>query len=488
MLRVLAFLGLLLVGGAAHAQPTITGGCGMNASPCPVTATNGVTQTLGVWAAQIPPLSLTSTVPYVLFGDSISANSDDNSLGTYSGGVITPKTPCTTSCFTYATLGYGSWLNFYTSERIQRVPNTGNFGIVGDTCVDMDTAARMNPVLASGARLVVMDCGYNDIATAASTPAQIIAANYDMYSQFLSRGIVVIKIGVYPGGTNTSTQNLQASQVNQADRQYAATGHSGFYFIDMDGVMTDPSQSTWTRRSGYEADNIHPSAIGASAMAWAIANVVNQIVPAYRNAAISNSDIFDATNNTTGNLLTNGAMQGSGGSLSGGCSGTLASSSSLTGVSGVGCAATAGLQLSNGAYYQNITLSGSYTNASPIVNFAMGATSLSNFSQGDVVEGCIWVRLTGTTTNIAGLAAALLPTENAISYQRVGMFGLSYSQPFPSTGFPVSSFFPVCTPRHTVTTSPTTEVLSLWIQLIGGTSLTAAASVDVAAFELRKVQ
>lgn len=142
--------------------------------------------------------------------------------------------------------GYGTWTNIYSGYRIPRPPLSYDFGVSGNTTGQM--LGRIGPVIAAQCDVIIMGGGTND-AVGSVPCATTVANNYAMYSQLLPSSIV-IKMSIFPrpgrppsGSGFTLTQAQNAACVNNADRKFAATaGNKGFYFVDLNGVMTDPSQ------------------------------------------------------------------------------------------------------------------------------------------------------------------------------------------------------------------------------------------------------
>lgn len=408
--------------------------------------------------------------------------------GVYSSwrvAVTNPAIPCTTLCYTYNDLGYASWVDFYTGNRVLRVPNgavgtsaQGNFGIAGDLCFYMDTPLRLQPVLNSGADFVIIECGINDMFS--STPNQVIASLHDMYAQFANAGITVFRPSLFPQSNSTDQQCQWISQVNAADQQYQSENHPGWYFVNLDGIMTDPSQPVCTTRPGYLADQVHPSAVGASAMGSAIAQAI-----------IANMNLAPAQHPGGGGLMSNPIMSGTSGTATGGCTGTVANGFTLDGTNsgGVTCVGTKE-SLFAGHEAQVVTLSGNLTSDAPSLFLITSVSIPSDILPGDKIQACIWVRDINPTAGIAAISGALFSTENGTSYEAGGMFGGHpgyYSDPIAAAGFNGNGFYPVCTPVHVVTVSPTSVWVGLYVEFIAGTGIGVEGTIEVAKVTLRKV-
>jgi lysophospholipase L1-like esterase len=469
--------------------------------------------------ASLPPIPIPITSNYLalpilpngtkllLLGTSITANSDFDAVqNSYSGGQFTQAT-CGTQCWSYYAGGFGSWLSLYTNNRVNRAPGTNNFGVVGETVVDMATPGWLNKLLAAvvpGQTITVVQGGDNDIEANASCTT-IETSLRTIYTALQAKGSIVIRPTIYPRGGSAAWNTSQyqvAACVNQSDLRFAqesGNGRGSFYVVNMDAVIGDPSQTTATPRSGYLLDGVHPSVVGASAYAYAVAQVINQLIPNWRIPVANCSDVFNSTYNPAGNFLTNGCMAGgSSGSLGGAAAGVVATGWNLFVPSISGLTVTGAVpqvsdgSLPAGSYYQSITLSGTYTyagvNGLQAANFYQ-TMSTSDFTSGEIVEGCAFVRIKNNT-NMIGAAIEYSATENAnsvIQYSGQPAAG-DGSFAMASAGFADGAFHEICTPPHTVATpisSPTLQI-SLWLTNQSG-SATAAGEMDVAGIYFKPV-
>jgi lysophospholipase L1-like esterase len=426
---------------------------------------------------------------YALFGTSITANSDTDDAGTWSGGTLTPNTPCTTPCGTAISASYGTWLNLYLNSSVSRPANTLNFGVVGDITSDM--LARVGTVVAARPDLVVLEGGANDMD--AYTCAQTVANLRAMYAQFLGAGIAVVRPTIYPrtgAAAYDATGQNEMSCINTADRAYAAaSGHQGFFLVDLDDVMGDPATSPFTVRSGYlQSDNVHPNEVGGSAMGWAIAQVINKYRPSWLAPNVNQSDAYDATNNPGGNMLPALTFSGSGGSKTG-CTGTAATNFTFSNANagGAACALTVAA-LSDGANEQTFAISGSKTGSNSYFTIGVAAGSARTYvNDGDTIEFCGWVKL-GSNSNISGIQFSLAATDDVGAFARyAGTSNTAYA--LPAAGFASGGFVRFCTPRRTITGSihAGTLAMNIYIYLVDG-SVSPAGTFELRDISLRKVQ
>lgn len=437
------------------------------------------------WVPSTSPGGL-APITWGLFGSSLASQADEANAGT---GTCPFST---TNCFSYFNgAASGTFLNLYLNKRLARPSGTGNYGVSGDTTSGM--LARIGAVLANHYDVIfIKGGGDNDVANNVACPT--IVANYQAIWTAFPFGTKIIQDGLYPRGGSvayTTAQTQTALCVNQAMAAWAQeVGHSGFYYVDLDPAMSDPTQSTWTPLSGYVesgTNGAHTTPLGSSAIAWADAKIVNQLVPDWQVPTFTASDTYNATYNLRGNLLPNGILTGSSGTVSGtGCSGTAANSTTLS-CANSGAATVVGSQttLSDNTPAQVITISGNYSGTSPYVSFTQSVATPSNVNAGDIVQGLCYVGLTGAS-NISGLQVQLGDTESSTNYN-YSTGGGDSTNPLPAA-WATASLVPIATPQRLVGATPSAMDLAVDIQFITNASSTpVAATVTLRGCEIRKV-
>ena len=392
---------------------------------------------------------LSSARTLVIYGDSITANADSNYY---------TATPCTTGCFSKVYTTYMTWASIYSNYRLFRAPNTNNCGYSGYVATQI--LAAIGCPLGSGADVVLMEGGGND-ASNGVTCASAKATYRQIYAQLLAAGKTVIKVGIYPrsGSSAFTTAAANVAQcLNDADRRYAEeTGNANFYFVDLDPVVLDPTQSIWAIKSGYlESDGQHPSQVGGSAEGYAVAQVINQIVPNWRVPLVTDGDTYDATNNPAGNLLPNGAMTGTTGSVSG-CTGTAPTGITVTASLGGATCVIATTTLSDGRSAMTITLSGSYTGSNLYVSVSQPVGTPGNINVGDVLDAGLWLNIGSNA--IGGVLVRHQITDGGTNYYYDGSNNDASYEPWPTGGMPDSAQHTVVTPRRTVAGTVTGDLL-----------------------------
>jgi hypothetical protein len=133
-------------------------------------------------------------------------------------------------------------------------------------------------------------------------------------------GIHVIVMPMPPraGALLTQAQIQQAQRLYNYQREFCRK-YRGYYFVDYMGYWLDQTSTTSVPLAGYvKTDNLHPTAVGAYWMGKALTDILLSIFPIRQTVLLPNADIYNATDNPTGNLLFSGStnyglMAGTGG-------------------------------------------------------------------------------------------------------------------------------------------------------------------------------
>lgn len=191
---------------------------------------------------------------------------------------------------------------YFTAARWflgQRFPSVINAGVSGDTTTLI--AARIAAVTATNPDVVVVFCGINDCLTAdvnnVSTVISTAQTNLTtIYDALTAAGAYIVAIPIWPvskfvGGLDPGTYvRLAISRINSfifkqtetranfvvadigAAFRNCNTNHEPFYSND---TTLDPAGYP-----GFLSDGIHPSASGAFAAGYLLANILDPIFPA----------------------------------------------------------------------------------------------------------------------------------------------------------------------------------------------------------------
>lgn len=335
-----------------------------------------------------------------LLGDSITRNGIDN---------ITTETR-------NANRGMTHWLPFLTSQRFVS-PQELNFGVSGQTSAQI--AARVSSVVASGAGVCVVLAGTNDIGSL--TVAQTKANLATIYKVLAAAKIMIIAMPILPRTLSGESNYSFPQQINEWIRAQA-NNYAGFRFIDP-YTFGDQYSTTYSPRSGYTFDGLHPVAIGAFTITQPIADCLNALIPYPGMAVRSVCDYWNGYN-PRGVLNANALFGGTGGVLGGGVTGQVADSYRVQAFANGGAigsltvACDKNTATRTGGVNQRIVVGGSATggfDTSVILDYPAG---LSNIAAGDTLEMLADIEIAGATIGVSGVEAYLAVQLNG-TYQYV---------------------------------------------------------------------
>jgi hypothetical protein len=246
----------------------------------------------------------------VVLGDSISALAID------------PASPHHGS---WSNHGYVAWLWRYLKQSVN-LPFSNLLAVSGVN-VSSVVANQLPAAIASGADIAIVHCGINSILVTPESLSTISAGLTMIYQSLLNAGMFVIAI---PIRATTDPNALSGADlqkfcaVNSFIASFCANA-SGMLLIDVNPTYLD--FSTGKAQSKYLLDGIHDIQLGAMTMAQLLANAISPLIPTTDDLFMHVNDLFDLTNNVTGNLIANGLLQtGTGGpvgTLANGATGTV---------------------------------------------------------------------------------------------------------------------------------------------------------------------
>lgn len=266
--------------------------------------------------------------------------------------------------------GFGTWANA-SAQALPFVPLTGNLGIAGNTTTDM--LSRIATVTAVNPAIVVMDGGVNDVL--ADVSASTILSNLQAcYTAILLSGTTkrIIQTTIAPFYAPTTLSPAQ-----EAVRQAVNVGLysiPGISVVNLEAVVT---------ASDVLADGYHYNTLGASKVGAAVGGALA--------AAFTSGDIFTLLTNT---YSPNATLSGTGGSLSGGATGVVATGFTLFGDFLGGAAVVGAKETFAGAEWQTLTISGNYTGDNRQA-FLDGNSASTGLIATDRVEGIFEIFATG---------------------------------------------------------------------------------------------
>ena len=276
----------------------------------------------------------------VILGDSITNQSSENA------GVNDPDTG--TKVYAYKNTGYFGWVQTLMGHRFHLLRNAGVSGERSDQ-IRARIAAQVVPY---APEWCIVLAGTNDVlqSIAQATATANITGIYD---DLLAAGIKVIACTIPPNNSATTTAQKQTLHgTNAAIRDYARS-HRGVVVVDWHAAIADAN--TGSPVANATSDGTHPTAFGAYLLGRVMADALDRFIPPTLTLLGSNADPF--------NLLTNGRMNGTAGSLPAGMTGAAADSWSYGWETTVGTAVLSKVPRTDGiqGQWQQIALSAAGT-------------------------------------------------------------------------------------------------------------------------------
>ena len=326
-----------------------------------------------------------AAAPLIAFaGDSITAMAPYSTAGVIANHPYAPS----------------SWLIPMLGQRA-RTDHSLSFGVAGDTTTML--LARIGEIAACPADIVCVLIGTNDVngAVSAATLATYKANMLALVDRLLNAGKLVIVTPPLPRNVAAAANRRLLHAMREWTLRLQWSGRRNLRVADAALKYGDPLSGTYAPRTGHDYDGLHPQSRGAYEIATALYRVLDRLLPPVPQGLASADDLHDATYNPGGNLLSNGILDGTGGSITGSQGLTTTGSQMATGWSLFfnapysGATALSGLTAlasknttEEGLPEQVLTVSGSYTgDVDSFFGMTQAVGALSRFSAGDTIEG-----------------------------------------------------------------------------------------------------
>lgn len=388
--------------------------------------------------------------------------------------------------------GFPYWAAFLSKQRL-RLRGEACHAVSGQgTAHVLSTQLPAFLALRPTPGFVFLHIGVNDGPTYGLTAQQTID-NYKLIMERLSAaGVVPIVIPIMGQSAASAAFNRRYARINRWLREHCYS-RPDVILADMNDVIVDPT-------TGFPklslSDGLHPKVNGHFQMGKAIAAILEKYLPDPMAALSHPYMLYDATEHPYGSLLPNPYMTGTGGTLSGGATGTVATNWQL-GISNAPGATAAGskVTLADGTVAQRITIGGTSTPVdvahSPIITLTATGIDATRFIAGETYEIYGPRFEANAMTGIAGLYSNLQVNvdsgSGAVAYiVNTGSPGNAATEPIPSEAFSGVDR----TQRMTLPTGTITAVSSalwVWLEDQGTTGVPVSAQIDVTGFDVRRV-
>lgn len=310
--------------------------------------------------------------------------------------------------------GYIGWLQFLTKQRIDFTPED-NFAVSGENSAQI--LVRMTRARTNASIYIVMahtnDWGAGFTALgAASGQGQggtdaIVNADAIIKTALDAGKTLIYVIDPPRGSANFTGVRLSANNLLRANRLrhylLGLRGTPGLFIVDTWPQMALVNSTTGDIIEALAKDGLHPNSYGALRVAQAIQPQLEAIVPPVFLLPTSNADTYDAALNPYGNLLTNGMMDGTGGTKNTNGTGSLADSWSENATPGF-TRVFSKVTGSDGRTWQQTVLGGTVTTTGCSTRQVITAAKLA---VGDRVFAVADVEIDAVVTDVVALALQL---------------------------------------------------------------------------------
>lgn len=154
-----------------------------------------------------------------------------------------------------------------------------NYGIGGETTTQI--AARVAAIVATSAKLAIINGGVNDISSGLVDQATFLANWTTILNALTGAGIKVCVLKIFPWSTGTNQQLTDRDSYNAALVSLVATSYANSAFcVDMDSTLgvnrgSGPVGNLWNMNGTYTSDGIHPNPAGYTLAAAKIVTDLN---------------------------------------------------------------------------------------------------------------------------------------------------------------------------------------------------------------------
>lgn len=217
--------------------------------------------------------------------------------------------------------GYLTWMRRFLGGRA--VIDIDNIFAVGGNTVAQVRSEQLPSALAARTDICIVHCGINSLTGNAANTPTIVADYYAIMDALLANGTSVFMIPIMWKSATASpafdaNNQKQASAINVALLDYART-HKGVVVSDINPKMLD--FSTGYAQNAFLRDGLHHNQAGAILCGKAHADRLAPLLIDTETLFAAAGDVYDATLNPAGNLLTNGLLTGTAGTEANGATG-----------------------------------------------------------------------------------------------------------------------------------------------------------------------
>lgn len=310
----------------------------------------------------------------------------------------------------YRSSGYLAWLRVLSKQQIDVSLSNVWANLNGEGTAEMIAGGYHTSAAAAGLDFCIICAGSNDYSGGKNlTYSQITTNLTTIYNTVLASGAIVVAVAIPPRSSLGAADYKLYTRVNNWIRGQSAS-NARIIYVDVEPYVADATTGNYL--SNYSWDGTHLSAKGSYWLGKLIWDAISNYVPNRDILTKWYNDVYDSTANPRGNLLTNGMLNGTGGSLgttggAGTVTGNVADSwtADLSGTAAglaVACSKVARTDGING-YWQQLAISGTSPNTSGINALITQSPTFANMAVGDTVELAMEFELDSGHSNVMGV-------------------------------------------------------------------------------------
>jgi len=375
--------------------------------------------------------------------------------------------------------GWPAWLRILSKQSL--IMSSSNVYATNGATTSVLISTWLSTAVAAQLDIYVVAIGVNDCQTMS---VATYSANIDtICNALLSTGAIVVLVTIHPNTVCSAAQFKILNQMNNVLRAKAAS-NSRILLADPIPYLADMTVTTGAPVSGMLYDTVHYANKGAYLVAKTIWNVLSSYTP-YTDKRFNFPNDVWANDNVNGNLLTNGMLNGSSGSVDAGVglSGVapnnwtfhLGSASGTMAVVGSKVAKNNGEQ---GGWFR-ATFSGTPVAAKSIYLLQSISYGGGSYSAGDVIEMTAEFRINSGSAGIRGVFAQISDASSGSTGENDGT---------SSTGHLIYSgdtITGVLKPEpHTIVASAGSVLCSVIIQTDAAAT---SGDIDIGPISVRKI-
>lgn len=390
--------------------------------------------------------------------------------------------------------GFLWWLGFLTGWKFD-FENANNYGVGGSTTdVLIDQAVQL--ITKPPGIVIIIDQTNDRTSTTNVITHERTIIQLEAVERLLTLvgGHIVIWINDTPrgdGNAGTFSAGLtdngrRGDHLRLAQWFRERQKNKNVYCADTWPTMCNPTDSLSRAIDTVFYDGLHPGPPGGYLIAQAVRTILDDIIPYRPRLPASNYDRYSGTN-TSGNLIDNGMMVGTSGTVNSPATGTLADGWTID--CGAGMVATCSkLAIGDGTFLQEIELTGTPSGTSsgeqpallvnPVSAVIWYPLDTSELTAGDVVEAVCYAAYDGGDGSYAGLRGIPLYIEWTASavddFVVGGEPNMANNPGFPNLRLPPLNLNGTqMTPRWTVPASLTAARVAFKVVARGGEAINA---------------